>query len=101
MADQLTDVDNPSLPVFTILWDNGTVSAADGRTVSEMHDLADVDGMEGVRAVYAADQHGDLVKITIGESREINTDEELPFRYAASPIMAGARQVGAVIFTDH
>ena len=101
MANKLTDVNNPSLPVFAILWNNGTITAADGTRVSAMHDMADADGMEGVRAVYAADQDGSLTEITVGRSRKINTDEELPFRYAASPIMAGTRQVGTVTHTDH
>jgi hypothetical protein len=101
MAGKLTDVYDPSLPVFAIVWENGAVSAADGRRVSEMHDMADCDGMEGVKGVYAADADGKLLEIAVGESRKINTDQELPFRYATSPIMAGTRRVGAVIHTDH
>jgi hypothetical protein len=101
MAGKLTDVHDPALPVFTIVWENGTVSAADGRRVSEMHDMADCDGMEGAAGIYAADEDGVLVRIEVGGSRKINTGEEYPFRYAAAPIMAGTRQVGAVTYTDH
>ena len=101
MANQLTDVDDPTIKVFAVVWDDGTVSAVDGKRVSEMYDRADCDGMESAIAILAADQDGQPVKVTVGESRKINTDQECPFRYAESPIMAGTRRVGTVTFTDH
>jgi hypothetical protein len=96
MAQQLADVDDPEWPVFVVVWEDGAVSVCGNTRISQILDLADC-----VKSIHAANQDGELVKITVGKSHEINTDEERPFRYAAAPIMAGTRRVGTAAYTDH
>jgi hypothetical protein len=39
--------------------------------------------------------------VRIGSQTPINTDQENPFRYASSPLLAGNKQVGTITWTDH
>lgn len=87
---------------FVVLWNDGSLTSKSEQWVSETYDLADCDYGEGVRAIYAPDQNGKLVQIRPGKTwAKINTDQEYPFRYARSPIMAGERIAGYVTLTDH
>jgi hypothetical protein len=69
--------------------------------ISKAVDLADC-GIDYVllNRFYVDDQ-GTLQPVTIGRQERINTDQEAPFHFAASSIVAGGKVVGEVVFTDH
>jgi hypothetical protein len=55
-----------------------------------------------VAGVYAVGHDGTLQPVHLGASRQVNEDEEMPFRYASAPLLTGdGRRVGSVTFTDH
>jgi hypothetical protein len=87
---------------FVIVFEDNTLALAYESRVSNMFDMADCDAMKGVAGIYAADENGDLVKVTVGPV--IRTDGwelENSVSYGHAPIMAGSRQVGFVHLTDH
>jgi hypothetical protein len=70
--------------------------------ISDMYDMQDCDYMEDVAEILAIGSNGKLQPVHLGESRKINTDEEMPFRFASAPIItADGLTVGRVTFTDH
>lgn len=50
---------------------------------------------------FYCDQDGQLHAVTVGKQSPMNTDEECPFQYASSPLLANGQVVGHVIYTDH
>lgn len=88
-------------PQFLILYQDGSMSLKNGPEVSRMYDLADCGHMDDVKDVLAVDEDGDLASVTVEARRWANTDEEYPFYYAYSDILAGKRRVGTVAWTDH
>lgn len=86
---------------FVILWEDGSVSAKDNAWVSSAYDMRDCDAMEGIKNILAADEDGDLVPVTLGPFRRLDTDEEWAFRYGAASLLAGTRIAGTVTYTDH
>ena len=88
--------------IFVVVWDDGHVSVHGESDVSQMYDRADCDQMDGVTEVLAVGTDGKLQPVKVGESRKINTDEEMPFRYASAVITTtDGRVVGRVVYTDH
>lgn len=79
----------------------GSISSKSAAWYSDSLDMADCDYMEGVKSVHATNENGVLVLVTTGKSEALNTDEEHPFRYSRSPVMAGTRIVSYVVHTDH
>jgi hypothetical protein len=80
------------------------VHVADEREVSRLYDEQDFASFEDVNilGIYAPGKDGSLQLVHLGESHKINTDEEMPFRYAAAPLItADGTTVGSVTFTDH
>lgn len=87
---------------FVVQWNDGSLSSKAGPEVSYMHDTADCDGMEGVRAIYATDENGNLVIVRTGPpQRDEGFPEDNPVYYARSPLWAGKRVVGHVHHSDH
>ncbi|MBA9846762.1 hypothetical protein [Ralstonia pickettii] len=50
---------------------------------------------------FYCDQDGQLHTVSVGAQRPMNTDEECPFHYASSALLANGQVVGHVIYTDH
>lgn len=69
--------------------------------ISSAVDMADCDDPGVMRKWFYVSDGGEFQEVTIGEQERINNDIECPFRYAASPIMAGGVEVGTVTHTDH
>lgn len=67
--------------------------------VSRAYDLQDCD--EGVPEFFYCDEDGQLYPVTVGQQSRCNTEDESPFVYAASDIVANGKVVGQVIYTDH
>ena len=96
-----TDAANIPLP-FVIAWKGGSISLADNTKISRMYDLSDCDYMDGVKAVYAVDEYGELVKIRVGpQERDEDPASENAVIYAYSPVYAGKRRVGTIAWSDH
>lgn len=88
--------------LFVIVFNDNTVTTTTESNVSRMYDLADCDSMDHVRAVYAVDQRGELVKVSVGPSRRYDEwDAATDVYYASSPIKAGNRIVGYVHYSNH
>jgi hypothetical protein len=72
------------------------------RTISEHYDLSDLHGGEGDDdQFFCLGSDGKLHPVTAGRMERINTDEECPFHYAASDLIANGEVVGSVTYTDH
>ena len=67
--------------------------------ISRAYDLADCEPEVG--EYRYCDVDGVLYPITIGSQERINTDEEAPFVFASSDIVANGKVVGHVSYTDH
>ena len=67
--------------------------------VSRRIDMSDC--YDGPFEVWYITDEGKIVKVEYGKERRINTDEEMPFRYASTPMVADGATVGHVIHTDH
>jgi hypothetical protein len=91
------------IPQFVILYDTGELHLASGTDVSTMYDLADCDLMDGVKAILAVDEDGDLVPVTTGKQEFATAGDEAEnsLVWAYTPIMAGTRRVGTIAHTDH
>jgi len=68
--------------------------------ISRCYDLQDLDNEPLPEFLYN-DDDGKLYPVTVGRQDRINTDEECPFVYAASDIVANGKVVGHVVYTDH
>lgn len=87
---------------FVIVYNDGTIRAVTENIVSRMYDLADCDYMDNVRAVYALDEHAQLVPVTVHEQRKYDDfDANSQVYFASSKITAGKRIVGFVHWSDH
>jgi hypothetical protein len=91
---------------FVIVWEDTdgdwNLSLASAGEVSDLYDMADCNSMENVKDILAVDPDSlKLVPVRIGSQTPINTDQENPFRYASSPLLAGNKQVGTITWTDH
>lgn len=86
--------------LFVVVWDDGSITTANNRAVSNMYDMADCDHMDGVKSIHATDENCELVKIDVGPQRRDNSDFDSIY-FATAPIMAGKRRVGTIHFTDH
>jgi len=76
------------------------------RQVTEQHisravDMADCDVDYVLRKWLYLDDDGTLYPVTIGKQERINRDEDAPFYFAASAMVANGKQVGDVVYTDH
>jgi len=69
--------------------------------ISRSVDMADCEPDFVMRKRFYVDDAGEIQPVTIGRQERINTDEGCPFHFAASAIVAGGREVGQVVFTDH
>ena len=69
--------------------------------ISNEVDMADCIDAGLLRKWLYVNDAGELQPVTIGSLERINADEECPFRFAASAIVAGGKCVGEVIYTDH
>ncbi|MGP3508646.1 hypothetical protein [Paracidovorax citrulli] len=67
--------------------------------ISRAYDLQDCE--PEVPEFLFCDEDGELYPLTIGPQSRINTEEESPFVYAASAIVANGKVVGHVMYTDH
>ncbi len=100
--DMHVEIGEPPLgDVFVVQWNDGTFSTKSGSYISEMYDMADTGYGDEVKQVLAADEHGDLVPVRVGEQERVKSDEEFPLYYAYAPIYAGTKKVGTVAYTDH
>lgn len=86
---------------FVVTWADGHVSVKSEKDVSRMYDLADCDAMEDVTGVYALNQDGELVRITLGTMKADAGFPEETFIYGYTPLYAGERLAGYVSWTDH
>lgn len=87
---------------FVVQYDDGSLAAKSASEVSYMHDMADCDGMEEVRAIYATDEKGQLVPIQVGpQARDEGFPEDSPVYYASAPVFAGQRLISHVHFSGH
>lgn len=64
-------------------------------------DMADCYDGGVMRKWFYIDDAGEIQPVTIGHQERINRDEEMPFRYATSDILANGECVGQVVHTDH
>lgn len=71
------------------------------QSVSFSFDTADFSD-EPMEPIYYLDDDCKLYEVTTGEMHRFNTDEdETPFHYAASDLIANGKIVGEVLYTDH
>lgn len=68
--------------------------------ISRSVDMADCEP-QFYRKRFYVDDEGEIWPVTIGGLRVINTNEECPFYFAVSAIIANGREIGQVVFTDH
>lgn len=68
--------------------------------ISRAYDLQDVDG-EPVPEFLYCDDDGELYPVSVGRRQQMNSDEEAPFVFAASDMVANGKVVGHVLYTDH
>jgi hypothetical protein len=69
--------------------------------ISRAVDMEDCEDPGVMRKWLYVDDDGELQPVTIGRQKRINRDEEMPFHFAASAIVAGGKCVGDVVYTDH
>jgi hypothetical protein len=69
--------------------------------ISDAVDMADCYPDFVMRKWFYVDDAGEFQPVTIGSQERINTGEDMPFRFAASAMVAGGKCVGEVIHTDH
>lgn len=67
--------------------------------ISRAYDLRDCE--PEVPEYLYCDEDGELYPVTIGPQSRLDTDEEVPFVYAVSAIVANGKVVGHVMYTDH
>ena len=77
------------------------VTLADETRVSHHIDMCDCYEFS-FRVFYVTDK-GDIVPVSVDSDsfKRINTDEEMPFHYATSELIAEGEVVGHVVHTDH
>lgn len=90
-----------STDTFVVVYHDGGLTTVNGRVLSNMYDLSDCGRMDDVKAVYAADENNDLVKVRLGTLRRDDDPEPGSIVYATSQIIAGERVVGMVHWSDH
>ena len=93
--------DEPIGGTFVVRWTDDTFSVKDEKWVSETSDMADYGYGDEVKEILAANEHGTLGPIRIGEQERVSSDEEYPLYFAHSAIHAGNKRVGTVSYTDH
>ena len=69
--------------------------------ISDNIDMSDCYDLGYKTEYYYVDQTGTLHIVEIGTQQAINAEEEIPFRFAASSMIANGVQVGTVVYTDH
>ena len=69
------------------------------QSISRAYDLQDCE--PGIPEFRYCDVNGQLYPVTVGTQERINTDEEAPFVFAASDLLANGKVVGSVSYTDH
>lgn len=89
---------------FIVVLADDSFSIDDEKRLSERYDMADTGTMDEVVGVYKI-KEGKFYAVKSGRSYKINTDEEMPLRYAASELVIqrlGRHEVvGTVTHTDH
>lgn len=98
-----TDTRNiTDLKPFVVVFDDGTLTLWTESDLSYHWDMADCDGMDGIKAVYAVGNDGTLQQVKAGESEPINQHREQPFYFARFPVLTSdGKPVGWVTSTDH
>ena len=69
------------------------------QSISRAYDLQDCE--PDIPEFRYCDVDGQLYPVTVGTQERINTDEEAPFVFAASDLLANGKVVGSVSYTDH
>lgn len=69
--------------------------------ISNAVDMSDCEDDEFSRSWFYLGDGGVLHPVTIGKQQRFDTDEENPFYFAGSAIVANGKQVGEVVYTDH
>ncbi len=69
--------------------------------ISRSVDMADCEPDFVMRKRFYVDDQGDIQSVTIGRQERFSNGVEQPFHFAASAIVAGGKQVGEVVYTDH
>ena len=102
LADEATWQNEPIGGTFVVRWTDDTFSIKDEKWVSATTDMADCGYGDEVKEILAANEHGTLVPIRIGEQERVDDDEEeYPLHFAHAAVYAGNKRVGTVYFTDH
>lgn len=70
-------------------------------SISRAVDMADCESDFTMRKWFYVDDSGDIQPVTIGRQERFSNDLEQPFHFASSAIVAGGKQVGEVVYTDH
>lgn len=76
-----------------------SVTLADETRVSHHVDMEDC--FEFPYFLFYVTDKGTIAPVSVEGFKRINLDEEMPFRYAMSDLMAEGEVVGHVIHTDH
>lgn len=69
--------------------------------ISRSVDMADCEPDFVMRKLFYVDDAGDIQPVTIGRQERFSNGVEQPFHFASSAIVAGGKQVGEVVYTDH
>ena len=70
-------------------------------SISRSLDMADCEPDYSMRKWFYVDNNGDIQPVTIGRQERFSNGVEQPFHFASSAIVAGGKQVGEVVYTDH
>lgn len=70
-------------------------------SISQDVDMADCLPDFFMRKWFYVDDQGEIQPVTIGRQERFSNGVEEPFHFAASSIMAGGKEVGQVVYTDH
>jgi len=76
------------------------------RQVTEEHisrsvDMADCEPDFVMRKLFYVDDAGEIQPVTVDRQERFSNGVEQPFHFASSAIVAGGKQVGEVVYTDH
>lgn len=71
------------------------------QSISEAVDMADCLPDHVMRRWFYVDDAGEIQPVAIGRQERFSNAVEQPFHFAASSIIAGGRQVGEVVYTNH
>lgn len=101
----LPAIDSPKFPTnlrqFLMINEDGFVWMVGEKEVSHRYDMADMDSMEGIIGIWTW-MGNDFYRVQHGrEFERINTEDENPFYYGRTPLIAKGIVVGYITHTDH